>query len=688
MSSVHYAVARTDSTFLKNLGLELMGVGLLSASAIMPVYAEPHSSISTTQTKVGAHQLKGVLSVEYTDYQDEKLPELHHKVTLDDGRVLPFNIVGKNLKLKNAQEVTLPNSVLKNPNLYPEQITLFDGGVSTTSAAASSLNSITVTGDRSVLVMLVKFENSLSDYASVEEANDLVFNQGNEFYLENSNGKVSLSGDTIGYLTVPLDKNNCDTTAIGNQADILARDQGFEPNDYDHVMYVIQASLGCRWSGQGTVAGYPGRTWIKNFQIKTVVHELGHNLGLHHSHSKDCGESVSEGTCIVADYGDIYDAMGGADEGAHFNAFQKERLGWLNNQVTTVTNDQVITLDAYESTDSNSTLAAKIYLGNDANGNARYYYLEYRTPTGFNTFLFDKYANLTDSIILREGTENTPGSSYLLDSTPMSTSSDWSDSTIKVGQTFYDADNGVTIELLAADGYQATVGISHSNATSCVAKAPSLTAMSSGSMQTWEQKRLSYKLTNNDSAGCASNDVSLAAALPTGWGGQWDQTVMTLAPQQTVTVNFTLTVNGDLGAQQLTLIATPSNGMTNAELLQTVTVEESITNTAPVAQADTLTLSSKTSGIVSVLGNDSDADGDLLTVVAVGSAAKGSVVINSDNTITYIPAKSFKSSDSFTYTISDGELQATATVNVTLSSGSDDGGKPGGGKPGGNGKNK
>ncbi|CAM4142359.1 Ig-like domain-containing protein [Shewanella aquimarina] len=686
MSSVHCAVARTNSTstFLKTLGFGLMGAGLLSASAIMPVHADTHSSISVAQSEVGEHQLKGVLSVAYTDYQDGELPELHHKLTLDDGSVVPFNLVGKNLELRNGQEVTLPNSVLKNPNLYPEQITLFDGGVSSATSTTSSLDAITVTGDRSVLVMLVKFENSSSEYASVEQANDLVFNQGNAFYLENSNGNVSLSGDTIGYLTLPLDKFVCDTTAIGNEADIIARDQGFEPNDYDHVMYVIEANLGCRWSGQGTVAGYPGRTWIKNFQIKTVVHELGHNLGLHHSHSKDCGESVSEGTCSTTEYGDIYDAMGGADEGAHFNAFQKERLGWLNNQVTTVTSDQVITLDYYESLESNSTLAAKVYLGNDANGNARYYYLEYRTPTGFDAFLFDKYANLADSIILREGTENTPGSSYLLDSTPMSTSSDWTDSTIGVGQTFYDADNGVTIELLAVDGYQATVGISHSSATTCIAKAPSLTAMSSGSMQTWEQKSLSYSLTNNDSADCPSTNVSLAATLPTGWTGQWEQSAMTLAPQQTVTVNYTLTVNGDVGAQQLALVATPSNGKTNAELLQTITVEATSVNTAPVALADTLTLSSKTSGIISVLGNDSDAEGDQLTVVTVSAPAKGSVVINSDNTITYIPAKSFKSSDSFTYTISDGELQATATVKVSLTTSSGDGG----GKPGGKGKNK
>ncbi|WP_428636823.1 hypothetical protein, partial [Shewanella sp.] len=42
MSSVHCAVALTDSPFLKTLGFGLLGAGLLSASAIMPVHAGSH----------------------------------------------------------------------------------------------------------------------------------------------------------------------------------------------------------------------------------------------------------------------------------------------------------------------------------------------------------------------------------------------------------------------------------------------------------------------------------------------------------------------------------------------------------------------------------------------------------------------------------------------------------------------
>jgi hypothetical protein len=70
---------------------------------------------------------------------------------------------------------------------------------------------------------------------------------------------------------------------------------------------------------------------------------------------------------------------------------------------------------------------------------------------------------------------------------------------------------------------------------------------------------------------------------------------------------------------------------------------------------------------VSVLGNDTDGDADPLSVTAAGDPANGSVVVNSDGTITYTPDTGFVGTDSFTYTISDGRGgQDTATVTVTV----------------------
>lgn len=71
---------------------------------------------------------------------------------------------------------------------------------------------------------------------------------------------------------------------------------------------------------------------------------------------------------------------------------------------------------------------------------------------------------------------------------------------------------------------------------------------------------------------------------------------------------------------------------------------------------------------VAVLANDSDPDGDILTVSGVSDGAFGTVVNNGDGTVTYTPTDpAFEGTDTFTYDISDGNGGTdTATVSVTV----------------------
>ncbi len=59
------------------------------------------------------------------------------------------------------------------------------------------------------------------------------------------------------------------------------------------------------------MGGAPSTAWINgSFVLQVVAHEMGHNFGLYHSHSLDCG-SVPLGTgCTMDEYGDIVDNMG------------------------------------------------------------------------------------------------------------------------------------------------------------------------------------------------------------------------------------------------------------------------------------------------------------------------------------------------------------------------------------------
>jgi VCBS repeat-containing protein len=90
-------------------------------------------------------------------------------------------------------------------------------------------------------------------------------------------------------------------------------------------------------------------------------------------------------------------------------------------------------------------------------------------------------------------------------------------------------------------------------------------------------------------------------------------------------------------------------------------------NEPPVAMDDSATTPEGTAVTIDVLNNDSDADGDALTVDSVTQGTHGSVINNGDD-VTYTPDSGFSGTDSFTYTASDnngGTDTATVTVTVT-----------------------
>lgn len=88
-------------------------------------------------------------------------------------------------------------------------------------------------------------------------------------------------------------------------------------------------------------------------------------------------------------------------------------------------------------------------------------------------------------------------------------------------------------------------------------------------------------------------------------------------------------------------------------------------NQAPVAVADQALYVPGSPLTIRPLANDTDADGDKLSITAVGTASGGTVAINADGSVTYTPKAGFTGTDSFTYTISDGQGH-TANSSVSL----------------------
>jgi large repetitive protein len=144
-----------------------------------------------------------------------------------------------------------------------------------------------------------------------------------------------------------------------------------------------------------------------------------------------------------------------------------------------------------------------------------------------------------------------------------------------------------------------------------------------------------------------------------------------LTPRQWLTLNadgsFSYTPSADFnGSDSFTYSVT--DGIETAEATVTITVNP--VNDAPVAVDDAYTVDEDTELTVDaaggVLANDTDVDGDPLTVSLVSGPANGSLTLNADGSFSYLPSADFNGSDSFVYSVTDGIETAEATVTITV----------------------
>ena len=166
------------------------------------------------------------------------------------------------------------------------------------------------------------------------------------------------------------------------------------------------------------------------------------------------------------------------------------------------------------------------------------------------------------------------------------------------------------------------------------------------------------QLVGNDTD--VDGDTLTIASVTSGTGG-------TAVLNANGTVTFTPAANFH-GAASFTYTVSDGTATSNPA---TVTVNVAAVNDAPVANADTLAATEDTPvtyTAAQLVGNDTDVDGDTLTIASVTSGTGGTAVLNADGTVTFTPAANFNGAASFTYTVSDGTATsnaATVTVNVS-----------------------
>ena len=124
------------------------------------------------------------------------------------------------------------------------------------------------------------------------------------------------------------------------------------------------------------------------------------------------------------------------------------------------------------------------------------------------------------------------------------------------------------------------------------------------------------------------------------------------------------------GTDTITYTVTDPDGNTSTS---TVAVTVTPVNDAPEAMSDAAATPLDTPVIIDVLANDTDPDGDVLSIVGVPTSADGAVVVNPDGTITFTPNPGFIGSAVINYTMTDGTVEDSALVVVQVGGAGRDG---------------
>jgi hypothetical protein len=389
------------------------------------------------------------------DVRVEGTLEILHEDGIDGSRFRYF-LESPNGRLSLHFATHAPDNVLTGAKVLVSAVQIdgmlaLGGSTSVQQTAAGPLPN--TFGAQRTVVLLVNFSDNPQQPYAPEEARAAIFQTTSDFFRENSYQQTWLDGNVFGWFTIPLNSATCDYASIASYAQSAATAAGVDLSNYTHRVYAFPQSA-CGWWGLSSVGGNPSQSWINgSFELAVLAHELGHGQGLWHAHSLDCGTTtiVASG-CTSNEYGDIVDMMG-ASSWAHYSAFQKERLGWLNYNasppITTVVADGTYPIEAYESTGSGPK-ALKILKSTDpATGQRTWYYVEFRQPIGFDSFLSEPSVgaqNVTTGVLVHTGSESGGNSAFLLDMTPATAMYYWwYDPALAVGQTFTDLDTGLAI---------------------------------------------------------------------------------------------------------------------------------------------------------------------------------------------------------------------------------------------------
>ncbi len=211
------------------------------------------------------------------------------------------------------------------------------------------------------------------------------------FYAETSFGWDTFTGDIFRRYDISYEAKNCqwdNTYDISDRLIAAFEEEGNDASKFDHIVCIVPVSCGSDWEGAWADVGGIGNQAELSFELISMykddsfgpwylAHELGHNLGMTHSRSIDCGGALylpgAKG-CTIEEYGNYNDVMGWG-EGVYFGAAYQRYLGWIAPAFVVTANRS----DTFNLHPSDSEMcgihAVRIPITGEEGS---YFYLEYR----------------------------------------------------------------------------------------------------------------------------------------------------------------------------------------------------------------------------------------------------------------------------------------------------------------------
>ena len=313
------------------------------------------------------------------------------------------------------------------------------------------------------------------------------------YYQEDSYGKVTLTGDVIGWYKLPYPESHygMDCTGIDDPAcdgqdaswqiaqdayNLACKDVNFA--NYNYFVFVHsgngEESSGVKnnvWS-----VTYLGGVWVRPtpnacsnditltkfnivpeleaggaVPIGVYCHEFGHQLGLPDLYNTNTGQTIL-GPWSLMDKG-LWNGNPPGSSPSHMDAWSKIQLQFMSGSMIATANTGVtssFTIDPTEVSSSNVHVV-EVPLGSGSNP-SKYYLIEVRSATGYDSALPS-----TGVLILYVDTSQITGKVKIING--HASVSNLADATWKVGQTFTDTANNwsVTITGQTGNSYQVSI---------------------------------------------------------------------------------------------------------------------------------------------------------------------------------------------------------------------------------------